>query len=88
MQGVDPNAFRLDVDTSEFTRALKDLRRLRVRADLVHLKYESGMLTVSIGKTSQDIPAAGTWPQTVSVGRDWVEALAKHSANRLPVSIP
>ncbi len=78
MHGVDPNAFRLDVDTSEFTLALKHLRRLKVRAELVHLKYESGMLTVSIGKTSQDIPATGTWPQTLSVGWDWVEALAKH----------
>ena len=66
MQGVDPNAFRLDVDTSEFTRALKHLRRLRVRADLVHLTYESGMLA--------NWSDSDTFGQLVAILRSWFPA--------------
>jgi hypothetical protein len=77
MQGVDLNAFSLDVDTRELTRALKHLLRFEPRTKLAHLKYISGTLTVSMGRTSRDVSATGAWPKAVSVGRKWAEAQTK-----------
>jgi hypothetical protein len=76
MRGIDPNAFSLNVDTSELTRVLKRLLRHEPRTKLVQLKYESETLAVSIGSTSLGVRATGTWSQPVSVGRTWAEALA------------
>jgi hypothetical protein len=77
MKGVGPNAYSLEVDTLQLTQALKHLRKFERRAKLVLLKYDSETLTVSMGRTSRDVQATGTWPQAVSVARAWAEALAK-----------
>jgi hypothetical protein len=73
---VDPHAFSLDVATLQFTQALRNLPRVDPLTALVRLKYDSGILTVSIGRASRDLPATGEWPQPVCVGRKWAEALA------------
>jgi hypothetical protein len=73
---VDPNAFSLDVGTLRLTQAWKNPLRVDPLAELVRLKYDSGILTVSIGRASRDVPATGVWPQHVCVGRTWAEALA------------
>jgi hypothetical protein len=93
MKVVDSNAL-LEVGTSQLTRALKHLLRVGTLTELARLKYDSGILTVSIGRASQDVPAIGAWSQTVSVERTWAEALAstpnegaitllRHSAGKL-----
>jgi hypothetical protein len=77
MNGPAPNAFSLDVDSTRLTRALNYLRKFEPRTEFVHLKYDSGMLIVSIGKTSRDVPATGAWLSSVSVGRTWAKALTE-----------
>jgi hypothetical protein len=77
MNGAAPNAFSLDVDSTRLTRALNYLRKFEPRTEFVHLKYDSGMLIVSIGRTSRDVPATGAWPSSVSVGRTWAKALTE-----------
>ena len=77
MVGKSPNAFSLDVETSLLTRALKHLHRAEPRGKLFYLRYNSGTLTISVGKTSRDLPAAGNWQEPVCVVRLWAETLAK-----------
>lgn len=76
MKEVDQNAFALHVDTIQLTRALKRLLRCETRIRLVDLRYDSEALSVSMGRTSCDVPATGTWPRPVSVARAWAKALA------------
>lgn len=79
MTGVDPEPFSLNVNTLQLTRALKHLCKCEPRSRQAYLKYDSDseMLTVSIGRSSRDVQATGTWIQPVSVGRKWLEALAE-----------
>ena len=76
MSGADPNAFSLDIDTVQLTRALKHLRKFASQGEVVCLKYDAGTLTVSMGRTSRDVPATGTWPWPLCVVRPWADALA------------
>jgi len=76
MKDVDQIAFALNVDTLRLTRALKRLLRCEPRIKLISLKYDSEALSVSMGGTSCDVPATGSWPQPVSVARAWAKALA------------
>ena len=76
MEGDVPTAFALYVNTLELTRALKHLQKIESSNQLVHLKFESGTLTISIGKTCRDLPATGDWPGTVLVDQKWARAVA------------
>jgi hypothetical protein len=78
MEGAAANAFSLDVGTRELTRALRIVRKVERQATRLWLKYSSEMLIVSIGRTSQLVPATGTWPQPVVVDRDWAETLVNY----------
>ena len=69
------NPFSIDVSTRELIKLLKTLCKLDRTTDAVWLTLHAGMLKVSLGKTSVDIPATGSWPDAVTVNRKWAEAL-------------
>lgn len=68
--------FLLEVKTTELTRALRTLCRFEKSDGSCHLKYGDRMLTVSIGRSRQDVVAQGSWPKPVFVPRSWAETLA------------
>jgi hypothetical protein len=76
MTSLSSDAFRLNVYTSPLTAALKRLCKAEPRANVARLEHSSETLTLSIGRTSEDIPASGSWPQAVSVGRIWATTFA------------
>ena len=41
-----------------------------------YLGYKPGTLTISLGATSDELAASGSWPSLVSVPSKWVKALA------------
>lgn len=76
MTGVDSNAFSLNVETVQLKRALKRHCKTEPRDKVARIEYDSGTLTISIGPTSEGIPASGTWPHPVAVGRTWARTFA------------
>lgn len=75
--------FSLEVQNRDFTRALKHLCRYEKAAPEVRLHYEDDSLFISLGRTSMDIPASGSWPGTVFVTATWAKAFAT-----TPFSVP
>lgn len=75
MNCAGTNAFLLEVGTAELTRGLKYLLKCEPQGRSLRLTFDSETLTVSIGKTSRDVTASGTWLQSVSVARSWAEGL-------------
>jgi hypothetical protein len=68
--------FLLEVKTSDLTSALKHLCRIEKLASRACLRYQDPILTISLGRTQQDIPASGSWPSVISVPRAWAETLS------------
>ena len=80
MSSASENAFFLEVNTKELTLALKHLLKADKRNEIVTLKFTPGTpgaLRISIGQTSRDLTASGSWFQPVFVSRKWAKALAK-----------
>ncbi len=72
----DMDLFLLEVKTAELTRALRSLCKLEKNEGFYHLKYSDKLLTVSIGRTREDVAAQGSWPKPVFVPRNWAETLS------------
>jgi hypothetical protein len=72
------NEFVLTLKTQHLTRVLKRLGRLEKNVNAVELAFGKGMLTLSLGGTSDDVEAEGTWPSTITVTRRWLSSLAQH----------
>jgi len=68
--------FAIDVDTRELTRVLKRLSKTEKTASIAYLRYVTGILTISMGATSDELPASGSWPKIISVTSKWVNTLA------------
>jgi len=78
MKGINNNAFLLNVDTLPLIEALKLLCKLERQSETLHLRFDAGKLVVSMGKTSQEVPASGTWPHSLPVNRRWAVTLVNH----------
>jgi len=70
--------FVLTLKTKDLTRVLKRLSKLERNVNTVELAFAKGILTLSLGGTSDDLDASGEWPRTISVTRKWLTALALH----------
>jgi hypothetical protein len=69
-------SFLLEVKTSELTQALRNLCKVEKGDGPCHLTYGNRLLTISTGRSHQDVAAQGSWPVPVFVPRRWAETLA------------
>jgi hypothetical protein len=53
----------------------------------VSLQFEDGWLWIESGRGIAKIPARGTWPLTIIVGRSWVRRLAKNMPAGDPIRL-
>jgi len=71
--------FLLDVETKQLSRALG---RVAAAADktleLIHLKYNWGLLRIAAAGTAVDLKAVGSWPDVVSIERTAALALKQY----------
>ena len=72
----DMETFLLEVKTSELTQALRTLCKFEKKDEKCHLKYGDRVLTISIGRSHQELAAQGCWPAPAFVPRNWAETLA------------
>jgi len=68
--------YAIDVNTRELTRVLKRLKKTEKTAPRVYLRYVPGKLTISLGETSDELPATSSWQSLVSTSAKWVATLA------------
>lgn len=69
--------FCLDVTVQQLTKAMKLLAKFEKSGQWAYLNFENAVLTLSVGKTSESMPASGSWPQQVSIRASNVAALAQ-----------
>ena len=69
------DVFSLEVEKLNLIRALNRLSRVEKKTDRVSLSFNSSTLTISMGRSAQELAACGTWPLSVTVARKWAETL-------------
>lgn len=79
--------FCLEVNKSQFVRELRHLCRAEKRAPEISLSFEIDFLTITMGNTSVDVSATGTWPETTILNRKWADGIVKAPHSSAVVTI-
>lgn len=69
--------FCLDVTVQDLKKAMKVLAKFEKSGKWAYLTFENAALILSVGGTSESMPASGSWPQPVSIRASTVAALAQ-----------
>lgn len=78
----------LTVERAPLQEGLRRLRKTgKQSSEPVCLSYANAALTISWAGSSEQVPAKGQWPATVSVPAGWLRALAKALPEANPLSI-
>ncbi len=81
--------YQLTVDGREFTDAMRLLVRTSKRsaANEMTLTYADGDLVAEISGAATGVPAEGTWPGTVTLSRNAINAFARVEAGKTVLAV-